>query len=603
ISPALGKSLIKFHRMNKTLCEHLSEDETVSIFEKINFYQSHELRNTKYMETTQNGANVVDLLKNVKNNNNIDFVLEFFLCDDALLPLPPLPPPPLDCKCSQLIVVPEHLPTGGNTQKEHYHWTQKYKEIGPQAIKTPLSSGGETWQYHRALGAAKWHALYTDGWKEQKGILDSVIVTEGLGSSGTNTTHQGIIRFHLFCTNELEFSEDCECEKDITFNYNYEVKAYTKSYTNSSTGDKKSYASAQDLALAYCYETDDKGTDVNNIQIIRGSDVRAAAQCAISVNPAYNENWRSLGHSIISLITDETGAVYEWGNYVYSYDTTQISIDTLVIPPDTMYSFSYTIDSTVVDSSIVVIVNPNASGYIGLFDNIFNILTTPQFSPANCTQKTTSGGFKGNFRTKLYPNKQLTFGLLSNYVLKSAGMRSWYSEAAVSSDYGLSVVSTPGLTSGEEFDCCTPYAGAYLVGAGSLASSIDFGSRVRNDLYITGGFPTSWPNGLNANGGVHGNVGLITVNPEHASCPVPVNPRSIRISDSNIMPQSGRISIYTIDGKLLYIYNFMSSTENVTEQVLKNNITNKNYGLTSGIYIISYTDGNSIHSFKYITND
>ena len=620
ISEELNKILIRYSSGEITMTNLLLNDASVSVYEKINFYQRHILRNVRYATAA---IDVYGVLSQQSIRNNDRDILDKFIGPNVVGPDGPEgdeddeeeDEKEKDCKCSELIIYPEHNPQGvisnnsGFDQNVDYTWMNN---DGPGLNKTPLGNGGDTWRYHKAKGASKWHALYTDGWKEQSGSYQSI--SQNIGSNGT--TQKGIIRVHLVCTNSDEYAEDCMCEKEVVFNYNYETCAGAHSHNLNSSGSKRSDSKAQDMALAFCYTTDDKGSDVSNIQPIRGIDVGASAQCESNTNPAYQEAWKNLGLSLLGLIGDDEGDIYEWV-YTYQYDSTLIKIDTLQtfppIPPDTVYTYlldsMYRIDTIVIDSTQELVVNLNTGTFTPIYNSLFDVITTSRYLPVECDESKNCDGFKGNFITTLKPNEVLTFGVFSNHELQSGGMRSWYSEAHVVSSYGMSVVVKSGSTSGDEVDCCTPITGAYLVGAGLLGSDNlnDYKSRVGADLYINGGFATKWPNGLSGSGfnkRVRGDAGIMHRNPDHISCPVPINPRSKKpLSGFNDFPSTGTISIFSTDGKLIADYKYYNGEQKTSLNDIKTFVNGLPSFGSAGLYLITYKAENFIKTYKHILSN
>lgn len=181
-----------------------------------------------------------------------------------------------------------------------------------------------------------------------------------------------------------------------------------------------------------------------------------------------------------------------------------------------------------VDSFRQFIPTDSSQIYKDLLSSIVAVIKTSYLDSIKCTGETWDGeGMFGFRQFRLRPNKPVKFILMSMGKNRATGRRSWYSYSSIVSGYNMVVAIRPGKTDGPEADCCTPWAGAYLVGA-PFFDEVSLNRDAAGDLVFFAAFGPGDPNGLaltNTGTAVRGQSGYMHKPADGADCTVPVTSR------------------------------------------------------------------------------
>lgn len=612
ISELLSPLIQDFGFGNNKICAVFNEDKSVPLAEKISFYQKYIMKGRSY---------------NKSINGSCDEVLNFLInngfpnCDDDGPGDGGDDPVDYECNCSTLTVVANHEKKGPVTQISKYASSVESENVlGDNAgVQTDLSNGGKKWEYYTVKGASTWHGAYTTGWKEQEGAKDSIVREVGDLDDLNTTPLRGTLVLYLLCTEE-ELPSECGCDKPVTVNFTYESYVDVEAVNRDSWGDKSSIACAQDLGIAYCFQPSSKEDvgDIANIIPVAALNTSACASCEDTVNPEYWGNWRNLAANLINLFTDGEGHTFTW-DYEYEYDSTLIQIDTLQMVPIILDSI-YRIDTILVDSTANFNITNESQAYIDLANDVFDIVETNYYLDRECGSAVVHKLIENTYKTTLRPNLPLTLGVLGKHKLMAGGSRSWYSHAALATNFNISAVVEPGDFSGPEADCCSPWLAAYIMGTSLPGDSENYRSNVGSDIKAYGPvFSYGNPNGLEGSGfsnySVRGDMGYMTKYLEGVEGCVTVGKTSQlnaynEVSTINDLSKAvikakqldeinSTISIYTIDGKRVF-ESFFYPLEYKTETELQNFLSNILQDYQLGLYIVQLKDNRSNISFKHI---
>lgn len=618
VSQLLSKVIKDFGFGNQKLCDVLANDNTTPLAEKISFYQKYIMKGRNF-NMTFNGSceDIIDFLVNGG----------FSGCGDGPSdgddPGDGDDPVDYECHCSTLTVIANHQTKGSVVGISDYASTVGHKNVlGDNAgVKTPLSNGGKKWEYYTAKGASTWHGLYTTGWKEQNNALDTIIRSSGDFDDINTSPLRGTLVLYLLCTDGNELPSNCECDKPVTVNFTYESYLDVEAVNRDSWGNKKSRACVQDLGIAYCFQPsskEDEG-DINNIIPVAALSSSICASCEDEVNPAFWQNWRDLAGNLIDLFSDGEGHSFTW-DYEYSYDSTLIKIDTLQMVPIILDSI-YRVDTIVVDSTRNFNITNESQAYKDLANGVFDVLTTDHHLPRDCgPNESVHRLIENTYNTILRPNSPLTLGVMGTHRLMAGGQRSWYSHAALATNFDISVVVSPGDFSGPESDCCSPWVAGYIMGTSLPNYDELYRSNVGNDIKAYGPvFQYGNPNGFDGSGfsgyKVRGHMGFMTRYLNGVDDCVTVNEytkldnlakmsSSVGISEAvlrseKLIEQYASISIYDLSGKQIF-YSKIGSENYYSNSALNNYLSKNLSNYQMGMYIVHLSDNQTNISFKHI---
>lgn len=499
ISRGMSNLMTKYGGSNTNIATFLNNDISVSQWEKADFFQEFVLDNNRFESN--------------------------FWCDPPVIEWDDKSHGQTICKCEQFRTSALHGPFSNAMYEDHrsYFDYESVLNTEHQNVKYTMGNDGKYWENYYALGANLWHTVLTEGWKETKGTFSKKTAISGDPTNYKSSALRGRIDLHLICMDGQGLPSECECNKPVEFSYKYNTMVDARAEVLSNwTGTRRARSQAQDMGFAFCYESTDKGADVSSLIPIEGLDVQVQAYCEAVINPQFWANLLDIFNAGVDIITNEDGNVYYY-EYIYEYDSTIIQIDTLQQQPiilDTLYR----VDTLLIDSTLQTSLNPDADLYKGIGASIFKVFNTNKYLDAECGEETAHVGMYGRFNTELKPNRRLSFMVMNYHRIEAGGTRSWRSSGTVLSDYWMSVVVKPGVTSGPEEECCTPWTGTYLVGNHFKGSSALVASRqeVGSELHLNG-FDSDFPNGLDFGKKVRGDAGYMTRPASTGDCAIPVS--------------------------------------------------------------------------------
>ena len=589
ISPELGKLLEKYVARQVPLGEFLATDMSVSDLEKLAFYQKFAL-DSRPLGITRSQMDHL-FIKNAWPEVVGDF-------DRNTV-----------CKCSTLVVSPQHtvgVMTGG-VFPWHYAWEQAL--INKEEAKQDAGEGTKFWIVGRVLGAARWQALHTEGYRKKK--THEVIKTYGIGIQTSGV--RGEIGAHLLCMNGNQLPESCECDKTGFFSYRYDTKIDAHAVVHNGglqQGWRKSSAQTQEMALAFFYYGGiEDGVNVDELFPVKGINIQASASCDSEINPAFWSNVEDVGNSAIDVFTDNKGKLlFQW-RYTYRYDTTfrdSIIVNPSQNPPTTdTIKLVQQIDTVVVDSFRYIIPTDSSQIYKDLLSSIVAVIKTSYLDSIKCSGETWNEGMFGFTQFKLRPNKPVKFILMSMGKNRATGRRSWYSRSSIVSGYNMVVVIRPGKTDGPEADCCTPWTGAYLVGS-PFFDEASMNRDATSDLVLFAAFGLGDPNGLaltNTGAAVRGQSGYMHRPADDADCTVPATSRSgpanpthdLTTIEAAMIANGATVRVFHIAGNLLGSFDLRPGVSDPMVSIRRQIAINlpKN-----AMYVVHIQSGSESLSFK-----
>ncbi len=615
VSYLLSKVLKDFSFGEQKLCDILKKDKSTPLAEKISFYQKYKMKGASYDQRFNGSCD--DVIEALVNSG-------FPGCgdDDGPGDGGGDDPEEYECNCTILRITPNHQRNGDVQDISDFEAIVESEDFPgvDQGVKTELSNEGETWEYYSAKGASTWHGLYTEGWKEQHGSMDSVIRRDGDFDDINTSPLRGTIRLHLICMDGNELPSDCECDKPVTVNFTYESYIDAKAIIHQQWfGASKAKSCVEDIGIAYCYQADNKDDDgdLDNYVTVAAMHQSACASCEETVNPEFYSNILNLGDDIIDVLTTEAGLLFTW-EYEYHYDSTIIRIDTLQNPPlilDTIYR----VDKTVIDSTRNFDISAQSQAYKDLQANVLDVLTTNYYLPKDCGTLAEHNLMENAYTTTLRPNRPLTLGVMGKHILMAGGQRGWYSHAAVASNFDISVVVKPGDFLGPESGCCTPWIAGYILGTSLPGDRELYRSNVGSDIHGYGPFNYGTPNGLAGSGfggwQVRGDMGYMTqaLIGDHDCIPVStlsklddqemmaseIGLSRAVIQSEKLVERNAKIIIYDISGRKIVDSKINSDTYG-SNSSLNHFLSNKLINHKIGMYIVNINDGVTDISFKHI---
>ncbi len=419
ISNEMSDALVDYSNGRVPLDRFLQSREDLDIFERAYVYQKTILKDAKPIDIT-----FTKLAKTPKI---------------IITTGPPPPPPSVTCDCelfaTSIEIKPSNLAWSNSTGYKNVY-THLWHYLGENGTKTHLANGGNRWKLWNVMGPGGYRGLWTDGWKEDHGHYDEFDASAGaedatiedLEDTNSFRTEIGL---QLICNDGQQLPVSCGCNKLVHFDYDYQVSLYANAKTKSGGGGSKSaIAQAQDLTAIYVKEQ--AGIGQNDVTtLINGMDLRAAAECQRDVNPDFWNN-----------IFDLAGDAVQLYLLIQGVNTESPEYDSLYTEISGMLSSG---DNT------------------NILQSIQNVITTPYYSPSNCSSQTRTDGINNTYTTILEPNKRKKFGIFNLHSMVSGGKRSWDSHASRGADFSIATVVQPGDGSGEPLDedCCVPWIGIY----------------------------------------------------------------------------------------------------------------------------------------------
>lgn len=286
-----------------------------------------------------------------------------------------------------------------------------------QQIKSDNAAfnGNSKWWYTwSAKGPAKYHQLWSDGFRAGSNNHTKELSFTSNGLSDNKSPFFARMSYHLLCVNYPErLPENCGCTKSVRVNFGYDSEVQAKAVILGGLWEKKASAAAQDWAVALV--THDKVSSLNDVQILDAGLNTAQAKCS--------------GGQSITLITDALGIVYSVAQVVISIKSGGIS--------------------------------SAASGIQDLTTKIGNVLQS-FFKENDCDQATSYNTLlQGTAAVNFEPNDPVSIVLMSGSKLTVKGKRAWQSTGRVLSSFHLTGVLLGGNPNPETTHCCTDYTGAW----------------------------------------------------------------------------------------------------------------------------------------------
>jgi hypothetical protein len=309
------------------------------------------------------------------------------------------------------------------------------------------------WGWYRNKGAAKWHNLFTEGFKSIPG--QDYEITKSWVDSTLDVDQQTLIRSVLFCLNGDLVPRECECAKPIRFWYGYNttVKTVAERRDNVGNWSRNSIAAAEDMALVTFREE----FNVNSFELVNHSLARVASRCDRTLNANFWSTVAKLAGSATDLSLHILGA---------SADSTLSSQEA----------------------------NTLSQKFDDYFNNWATMFNTPYFDASNClADNTVTAGLASQtaeLQRTLSPNKPVRMAITSFTNLKAGGRRGWHSYARINSNaWILASIKSDRYSGLIPLHCCTPFAASWVVGSetGPL-TTLQMQKRVGDLLYGEGYF-------------------------------------------------------------------------------------------------------------------
>jgi hypothetical protein len=294
-----------------------------------------------------------------------------------------------------------------------------------------LGNASKWWFHSNSSGPAKYHQLFTDGWKEKSNSPKRWTVEMASTSSSSNKSpFYAKLSYTFLCVNYPSSTpEECGCEKKIRVSAGYtsevEAKATVK---NGGGGQKESYARSQDYAALLI--TKDNINSLNDIQVLDAGVNVATANCSggVATSAILNQASSVIGGVVQVIKAVKTGQIDDIGAGIQTL-TTSVA-------------------------------------------GVFSLFETPV---GTCEGKTGKNSLiQGGTVLTLKPNEPVSIVLLSGATMESGGRRSWDSRARVNSNFYLAGVLLGSNSSTGEDYCCTDYASQWI-----YASALDGVSNIQ----------------------------------------------------------------------------------------------------------------------------
>lgn len=344
---------------------------------------------------------------------------------------PPDPDPdPVECECYVLTLNEDITP--GAYSSTSWHYTHKGQITIDQ--NNDVGTNAEVWSYKNSKGAAKWQYSQSDGWKNKpcsNHYGSSVGGSEG-GAADMRFENKSEITLTLVCNDGNDLPSECACGKTVYFDYQYDakVRAFSKTLGGAQWcgGKRETTSNAKDFSVVYCAVREAKpgqGDVLRALKILDKRELSAAASCKVSVNPNFFSTWGDFADVLISEYANfQSGGLTGTENTggADATDGNNFSVGTIGAALDQVWNTSYHEENDCNNEAVV--------------------------------EKT----MDGKFSAQLLPNLTLSFYIRSHAETRTRGRRSWFSNATAVSNSAMAVTVTPGLTSGVNEECCTPWA-------------------------------------------------------------------------------------------------------------------------------------------------
>jgi hypothetical protein len=294
--------------------------------------------------------------------------------------------------------------------------------INPRIEHKPKESfNGDSYNAHwwgrSTKGAAKWHQLWTEGFKA--GDQDNKYTMRMADSLTTFGTQYAQLRYNYFCVNFAQLPQGCECDRELWLYWRYDTRLGT--FAKTLRGSSNALAATEDIGLVIL-----KRDGIQNIPyLIDGNVARSVAECHRKVNPEF------------------------WAKAV-----------------EVAFNVGFTVYGFVVGSDIPQNMLPFFNqGVTGLTSSIQDLIRTPYLSEKNCDA---GDDFErtlcfGDTMVLLQANRPISLFLFSNTSLMAGGKNSWHSWSRVLSDFYVAGYVPGGYSHPASTHCCTPKIGNWVL--------------------------------------------------------------------------------------------------------------------------------------------
>ena len=336
-------------------------------------------------------------LENVNYHEKAAYLQQFYF-DNSLLPpdfeicIPP--PPPVSCICKFVIRGFNAISSGS------------FPPGGTEIIPENNSEYPRRFNYSElAWGPSRYNYLEFG----DRCVHSGNPVRFGV-ENGNASTYDAFIRVMLQCEGILELPEDCECDRSVNLDYEYEAHLFAEARSRASFwcgwGGHTASAHAEDWVIM-TIETPD------TVQTLSAARAGAESRCNSNANPEF----------FLSIVQIATGiATAATGNVTLG------QIDTIA-------------------------------------QNIVNLLDDSGFTQnGTCGSIDNQYAMRGNRDIELEPNKLTSFYMSSFFVVEGDGATKFHTDSKIGSNFRMSLAHRGGFKNADPL-CCLDAYGWWLSGA------------------------------------------------------------------------------------------------------------------------------------------
>lgn len=523
-------------------------------------------------------------LESVSPYEKTAFIQQFFLKGAALTTdggetVPPVPSgadggEPTDCVCNSIRTSPMAFPANMNAvTKTITDYSQ------PGSGNTPTNLGGDgntrTWFWLNNKGAAKWHNLWTEGYKSEKGVdYDKEM---GWQDQAVTSYQQSWLRMTFLCLDGDRIPKECECNKTVKFWYRYDtrIKAVAE-LRYGTTGSKNSVAQTEDMALASFWEEANPAS-FEPLKMVIG---RVESHCERTPNPGFWTNLTQLLGSAASLTLDVVAATQGQSNSFTPQQLAQIS--------DKLKDY---------------------------FNQIGTVINTPYYNPANCDNEAELPfSMEDAIIKTMRPNAPIVLAINTFDKMKAGGRRAWHSYARINSDFHITGVIDANAYDGTPVHCCSPKVATWILGSCDGDRSTDhLKVEVAEFLYLAG-FNGLVPAPIGNGRIVPGEFGYLSERSSREECnKIVVNPgivgggetggRSNEMLGSENASEAKNtfqsLSVWDVSGRMIAEFTAQDLQTGVNVRQLVNE---RLQGMTPGIYFVRQVQNGEMRTRKILVH-
>lgn len=423
----------------------------------------------------------------------------------------------------------------------------------------PGATAGHTkwWAVKSSKGAARYHQLWTEGFKAGGANQSYLIDDTNNGSPNfTSATNASLLRYNLFCQNLAYLPEECECEKPLRLYYGYDVEVMTRAEKrNGGVGARSAFAAGHDISAAV-FHVDGS----NNYGVMRTMDVRHDSECERKVNSDFWANW-----GLVAIRA--AGAIYALRDPNF----------------------------TKVDSIIFAASSNN-------FANALRTAASTNYWASNgCDDNGQVSGFmSGDTLVNLKPNEPVTLYVFAYGKLQTGGKRSWHATARILSDFYLAGYLPGGPLPNQELHCCSPKIADWLLASIPGAPAGESTLKTRVSTIFTAFAP--WNIASNASLLTEWGHDIVQV---HEDCDLgtdePGDPGNVngggddRSNKTEISVAKYQYYLFDQTGRFIWQTEAQTPIENAVSYIRHNKIQ-----VETGIYFLRCVNGQTSHTEKII---